>query len=1009
MKKPFTPICFSLLFVVVWWNVLSAQSSGNSSATKPPLVWKDVASVKSIGSAMLSSDGKWFAYTMNPPDGDADLVIQKMSDTTKYMYSIGSLSGNTPVFPQIVFSDDGKWICFKVFPKDKEKKVGAKSPGKPLPDKVFLVELATNKKTEFEKVRLFRFNGERSSHLVLHRNPAGGAGAPPTALPGGGGSSAASETPKGSDLLVVELSTGKTLNIGNVSESSVNKSGVWLAYTIDAAEKVGNGVHLRNLSTGITLTMDSDSARYSSLGWTEKGDGLALLKSVKDKKYKNDRVSVLGIKSFDAIPTLTMYNPASDSLSFPRTMTISPNRTPMWTEDLTRLVFGIHSLELAKKDDKKPEIKDTSAKKPNDGEVLQKLRADTTIKSLEDLNKALAKHKQTDSPKDPGPGISDDKPEKPDMVIWHWLDKQLQSRQQVREQQDKNFNYLVVYDVVTKKFTRLADSTLRIVTLGPKHLYGLAQNTRLYELQSSKDGQQFADLVVVDAKTGIRTPVQEKYYLPNFSANPILSPDGTKLSYWLDGHWFVYDILTKEKKNLTATVPTSFIDTNDDHNVRKPPHNLYGWTSDNKFLLAGDGWDVWQIPVDGKTKATNLTQDGKREKNRYLTRFVLDPDEKGIDLRQPQYFRVYGEWTKKSGFAKLESGVCKRLIWEDVQVGDLIKAKKAQSFVFTRQTFSTPREFYASVSTELQNPKKITQNAPQLQKYDWSPGSKLVNYVSDKGDTLQGALFLPAGYKSGKKYPTIVYYYEKLSQTLHSFSTPGYSGTGWNPGVYTSNGYAVFIPDIVYTMNDPGMSAVWCVLPGVKAALQTGVIDETKIGVHGHSWGGYQTSFLITQTSMFKAAAAGAPLTNLISMYNLIYKNSGFTNGQIFEASQGRLVAPWENWEAYYRNSPMHHVAKVNTPLLMLHNDADGAVDFTQGVEFYTALRRLSKPVVMVQYKGENHGLAKLVNRKDYSVRMMEFFDHHIKGKPAPDWLSKGIERIDLDKHLDARVLTDGF
>lgn len=201
------------------------------------------------------------------------------------------------------------------------------------------------------------------------------------------------------------------------------------------------------------------------------------------------------------------------------------------------------------------------------------------------------------------------------------------------------------------------------------------------------------------------------------------------------------------------------------------------------------------------------------------------------------------------------------------------------------------------------------------------------------------------------------------------------------------------------------MSAVWCVLPGVKAAIKTGVIDETKIGIHGHSWGGYQTSFLITQTNMFKAAAAGAPLTDMISMYNLIYKNSGSSNGAIFEASQGRLLPPWENWEAYNRNSPLYHVKKVNTPLLMLHNDADGAVDFTQGIEYYNALRRLKKPVVLIQYKGENHGLAKLPNRKDYAVRMMEFFDYHLKGKPAPDWLEKGIDRLTLDEHLDKRTM----
>jgi dipeptidyl aminopeptidase/acylaminoacyl peptidase len=323
---------------------------------------------------------------------------------------------------------------------------------------------------------------------------------------------------------------------------------------------------------------------------------------------------------------------------------------------------------------------------------------------------------------------------------------------------------------------------------------------------------------------------------------------------------------------------------------------------------------------------------------------------------------------------------------------------------FTKEKFNQPMQVFLTDAT-LSNAKKVTENAPDAGKFSWSTGVKLIDYVTAKGDSLQAALFLPAGYAEGKKYPTVVYYYEKLSQTLHNWSNPGYSGTGWNPSLYTSNGYAVLIPDIVYKMDDPGMSAVWAVLPAVDAAIKTGVIDETKMGLHGHSWGGYQTSFLITQTTRFKAAAAGAPLTNMISMYDLIYWNTGGGNMSIFEASQGRFLGgPWENWEAYERNSPIYHVKNVQTPLLMLHNDKDGAVDFTQGVEYYNALRRLKKPVIMVQYLGENHGLGKLENRKDYSVRMMEFFDHHLKGLPAPEWMSKGVPRLKLGEHLEERA-----
>lgn len=233
------------------------------------------------------------------------------------------------------------------------------------------------------------------------------------------------------------------------------------------------------------------------------------------------------------------------------------------------------------------------------------------------------------------------------------------------------------------------------------------------------------------------------------------------------------------------------------------------------------------------------------------------------------------------------------------------------------------------------------------------------------------------------------------------------SARGFNKSVYTSNGYAVLMPDIIYQVNDPGMSSVWCVLPAIRAAVADGIVDGDRVGIHGHSWGGYQTAFLITQTDLFKAAVAGAPLTNMISMYSSIYWNSGSANQPIFESSQGRFSGGyWENIEAYARNSPVYFANRVKTPLILLHNDKDGAVDWNQGIEYFNTLRRLKKPVVMLQYKGENHGLRKSPNQIDYTIRMREFFDHNLKGKPAPKWLKEGIPHLKHKKHIEERAKT---
>lgn len=957
-----------------------------------PISWKDVPGWKSLtgNGAVLSPDGKWVAYGIAPVEGDGELFLQKTDDTVLRKYPSGGSS-----FISMAFSEDGKWFAYKEAPQSRDQKAAAKPGGRPVYDNLHLIELATGKKTTVEKVSRFTFNGKASTHIALLMSKEKSTGA---------------NAANGSDLLLTELASGKSQNIGNVADFAFNKAGNWLAYTIDAAGMAGNGVHLYSIASRSAMVVESDKATYTMLNWKEEGDAFAVLKMVKDEKFKQDHGKVVGVKNLGANPEIVVYDPQKDSMAFPKDMTISPNRSPIWTDDLSRILFGIHQLEPVKKEAPPKDSAELAFNKDSlnkaEAEKLAKLKSDTSIKTLADLQKAMAKMDPKPAPPDKIDTV------KPNLTIWHWQDKRLQARQQVLQNQDKNFYYWAMYDTRSKQFKQLNTGNVRSLSPLPKHQYAIGTDISNYELDINLDGQNYQDVYLINLNTGAQKMLFEKLYLPSFASYPKASPDGNKLVYGKDGHYYVYDIALATHTNITEKVTTSFIDTEDDHNVVKPLTAIVGWSADSRYVLIRDLWDIWLVSANGKEKAVNLTVNGKAAGIRYQQRFVTDMDEKGIDLSKPMYVRMYGERTKKSGIGLISAnkktgpvpGV-KPLIWEDANVGRLTKAKLADAFVYSSETFNRPTEYFFAASNELSGATQVTKNAPDAAKYVWSAGVQLVDYVSDKGDSLQGALFLPAGYEKGKKYPTLVYYYEKLSQTLHNWSNPGFGGTGWNPTLYTSNGYAVFVPDIVYKLNDPGMSAVWCVLPAVKKAIATGVVDADRIGIHGHSWGGYQTCFLITQTNMFKAAAAGAPLTNMVSMYNLIYWNSGSGNMSIFEASQGRFKgAPWENWDAYLRNSPIYHVKQVQTPLLMLHNDKDGAVDFTQGIEYYNALRRLKKPVVMMQYIGENHGLSKLENRKDYSVRMMEFFDHHLKGKEAPDWWKDGVEYLKLSEHLDKRV-----
>jgi dipeptidyl aminopeptidase/acylaminoacyl peptidase len=818
--------------------------------------------------------------------------------------------------------------------------------------------------------------------LALHKTAApaaaaaGPAGKGPAAGQPAGPAAQAAPASNGTDLVLHELINDNELTLGNVGDFAFDKKGQWLAMTIDSRDQANNGVQLRNMTTAALSSLDTGKAVYQALAWNEKGDGLIVLKGVEDKLYDGKLYSILGFTEFsNGSPAKVVYDPHADT-SFPSGMAISFTKAPTWHEDGSFIGFGIS--QLKKKDDKAP-----AKAEP---EVAQ-----------EPPQKGGGKGGGKKGGKGPGiaPGSAKDKP---DLVIWHWADERLQSQQQVQAGQDKNFSFLCVFRPADKKFVRLADEKLKQITVAPKGRWAIGLDSKPYQLMSTLDGRNYHDVYTIDLQTGDRKKALTKN---RWYSGP--SPDGTHFLYYDDGHFFTYEMATGKSYKVTADTATSFVNDEDDHNVVKPPTNIVGWSKDGAYFLLSDNWDIWKVPVHGGT-GVNLTVNGKKDGIHYRNRIVMNPEEKGIDLSAPVYFRMQAEWTKKAGIGRVDPdkpGVTK-LLWDDADFATVQKAKNADVIIYTRETHKDYPDYYVT-DLSFKDGKKLTNGMPDQDKFLWSSGAMLIDYTSAKGDKLQGALFLPANYEKGKSYPTIVYIYEKLSQGLNKYQAP--TANGFNKTVYTSNGYAVLMPDIKYRVNDPGRSAVWCVLPALEAAIATGVVDKNRVGIHGHSWGGYQTAFLITQTDAFKAAVAGAPLTNLVSMYSSIYWNSGSANQPIFESSQGRFTGGyWDDMDAYVRNSPVYHAKNVKTPLLLLHNDKDGAVDWNQGIEYFNTLRRLQKQVVLLQYKGENHGLAKAANKKDYTIRMREFFDHHLMDKPAPAWLKEGVPHLKLDDHIAERM-----
>jgi dipeptidyl aminopeptidase/acylaminoacyl peptidase len=390
---------------------------------------------------------------------------------------------------------------------------------------------------------------------------------------------------------------------------------------------------------------------------------------------------------------------------------------------------------------------------------------------------------------------------------------------------------------------------------------------------------------------------------------------------------------------------------------------------------------------------------GAADQVRY--RYVrMDSEEEAIDLEKPVYLSLFGIWSKKSGYALLNPGAAsaEKLVWADKSIDRLAKAADSPVFEYTAETFEeSPNVFVGGM--DLKDAKRVTDTNPFQSKYAWSR-SELVDYKLANGTHLQGSLYYPAGYEAGKKYPMVVYMYEKLSDGLHRYNAPS-ERSYYSASAITSHGYFLLEPDIVFKEREPGLSVAECVTAAVKKVLEKGDVDEHKVGVVGHSWGGFDAAFLATHTHVFAAAVAGAPITDLVSNYGNHHWSSGIAETDHIETGQQRMQVPlYEDLQAYIRNSAVFSVATMTTPLMIEVGDADGTVFYHQGIELYNIARRARKNVVLLVYGGEDHGLRKKADQVDYQRRIFSWFDTYLKGEPAPSWISGGEAYLDHQREL---------
>lgn len=940
-----------------------AANTGQMIGGKRVLTLDDLLTWKGIRSAALSNDGRWMAYVLAPNEGDAEFIVRgTAAGAAETRVAIGEPPSGFGGGGGVAISGNGRWAAYTIYANAEDAKKARKDRQTP-PTKVGVIELATGTKREFERVRGFRFAGDRSDVIALqHMSPD---------APAGGGAAPASS---GSLVTLVDLAGGTPVTLAGVGEFAFDAAGQFVAWTIDQRDQIGNGVQLREMATGVVRALDAEKAKYQRLTWADTGDALAFLRTRADSATKDTLSTVLGwARLASRAPTTVSIDEKSAGVA--SGMVVSADRAPKWSDTQATIYFGLRaSREPLPPSTGAPLAGGGNAPAPGAGAGGQ-----------------VAPARQDD--------------ETPSLIIWHWKDSRLQSAQQVQENADKSFSYLAVWHVADRKVVQLADDRVRTVTTANGDRYALGADLTPYERQASVDGRQLRDLYAIDLRSGTRSLIAKGLQNPGGGFAGLLAPDGLRTAWYDDGHWNVYDFAAKSSRRVSEGAAAVFWDDEDDHNVVKPPAaSPFGWSRDSRFLFVRDNWDVWRLTVAGGP-ALNVTANGKATGTRYQARVGADPKERGMDLARPVFIETYGERTKKEGLIQvdLQRGGARSLASEDAKI-DFRKARDAETWAFTRQTFTTFPDWHVA-DAGLLNSRRITDANPQQKDVAWSAGMRLVNYTCDNGGpALQGALFLPAGYEEGKQYPTLTYIYEKLSQGAHVYAQPNATRYA-NPSVYTSRGYAYFMPDIAYHLDEPGRSAVWCVEPAVKAAIATGIVDSTNVGLQGHSWGGYQTSFITTQSKLFKTGIAGAPLTDMVSMFSSVYWNSGNTNQGIFISSQGRFRSSYaKDPDAYLRNSPNRFANDLDIPFLILHNDRDGAVDFNQGITYYNTLRELGKEVVLLEYVGENHGLARPTNQKDYAVRMQEWFDHFLHGKPAPAWMQAGVPRLQMEEHLRSRL-----
>lgn len=563
--------------------------------------------------------------------------------------------------------------------------------------------------------------------------------------------------------------------------------------------------------------------------------------------------------------------------------------------------------------------------------------------------------------------------------VWHVDDPRIVTQQKQAWNRERSATHPIVYHIADARAVRIGGPDRQVSRLPDNDRFALASDATPYYPYQTWEGF-YSDVYAIDLQSGDEMLVAER-----LSGRAYLAPDGRHAVYYEDAAWHAVNLETGVRRNLTAPIAAPF--ANEDHDYPQPPpgYGIGGWVGSNAVLI-NDKFDVWQVPLNG-SEPVRLT-DG-RPQNRIFRVIEQDRDQEYFEPGEALLLSSYHDRDKNFGFyrARVGSPGVERLLEEERRFDFVAKAKDADALLFTRERFDEFPDLWMA-DAGFRQTRRLTDVNPQMDEFLWG-SAELIEWRSVDGVPLQGVVIKPENYDASRRYPVIVYYYRFFSQRLHEFNRPQINHRPAFP-FYTGDDYVIFLPDIVFEVGRPGLSATKSLVPGVQKLIDVGIADPDRIGLHGHSWSGYQTAFVVTQTDIFRTAIAGAPVSNMTSAYSGIRWGSGMARQFQYEMTQSRLGASmWDARDRYIENSPVFYADRINTPLLIIHGDDDGAVPWYQSIEMYLAMRRLGKEAVFLQYRGEDHHPAAYPNKLDWAMRMKEWFDHYLKDEPAA-WIEEG-------------------